>query len=240
MRQSENDFTVAHYVSNEDFLKALVAHRKACRKAKRLKQEEPVLPDYLGEIFLLMATRISRRANFFGYSYRDDMLMDGVENCIRYCSNFDPKKSKNPFGYFSQILFYAMRRRIIREKKQTYIKFRLAVRGNIDQTLATFAKEDSDHHHLPDPALLDYANVQEFIRNYEESMQRKKSPKKIKKSPKKIKVKVKPKAVIDLDDEQTEWFDEPTVGPVEKPYSDDLIADASGFYTDDDGEDILK
>jgi DNA-directed RNA polymerase specialized sigma24 family protein len=50
------------------------------------------------------------------------MIGDGIENCIQYAKNFNPDKSKNPFAYFTQIIYYAFLRRITKEKKQQSIK----------------------------------------------------------------------------------------------------------------------
>ena len=101
-----------HYVNNADFLAALVKYRDDCKEAKENNKLEPKIPDYIGECFLKIAEHLSRKPNFISYTYRDEMISDGVENCIQYFRNFDPDKSKNPFAYFTQIIYYAFLRRI--------------------------------------------------------------------------------------------------------------------------------
>ena len=112
------------YVNNTDFLQALVDYKKACRAAKRKKLEDPPIPNYIGECFMKIAESFSHKPNFVGYTYRDEMISDAIENCILYFRNFDPVKSKNPFAYFTQIVYYAFLRRIAKEKKQTYVKYK--------------------------------------------------------------------------------------------------------------------
>jgi hypothetical protein len=113
---------MAHYVNNQDFLQALVEHRAKVAQAELDGNPKPILSNYIGECILKIATHLSYKPNFINYSYREDMILDGIENCIQYIDNFDPAKSSNPFSYFTQIIYYAFLRRIAKEKKQTYIK----------------------------------------------------------------------------------------------------------------------
>lgn len=115
----------AHYVSNADFLAAIKEYRLLVLEAKEKGLEKPKITNYLGECILKIANHLSYKPNFINYSYRDDMVLDGIENCIQYIDNFDPDKSNNPFSYFTQIIWYAFLRRIAKEKKQTYIKGKL-------------------------------------------------------------------------------------------------------------------
>lgn len=116
---------MAHYVNNADFLKALVEYRAKKKEAEDCGDPKPIVSNYIGECILKIATHLSYKPNFINYSYRDDMILDGVENCIQYIDNFDPTKSNNPFAYFTQIIYYAFLRRIAKEKKQSYIKGKL-------------------------------------------------------------------------------------------------------------------
>jgi DNA-directed RNA polymerase specialized sigma24 family protein len=111
-----------HYVDNKEFLQALINWRQALVEAEEAGEEPPRVPNYVGECLLKIATHLSYKANFINYSYRDDMILDGVENCLLYIKNFDPNKSSNPFAYFTQIIYYAFIRRISKEKKQSYVK----------------------------------------------------------------------------------------------------------------------
>ena len=111
-----------HYVNNKEFLEAMVAWGEKCAEAKQNGKEQPPVTNYIGECFLKIATHLSYRPNFINYTYRDEMISDGIENCLQYVANFNPEKSKNPFAYFTQIIYYAFLRRIQKEKKQTHVK----------------------------------------------------------------------------------------------------------------------
>ena len=132
-----------HYVDNKKFLSAMVEHRLKCQKAEDKKRKPPEVTNYIGECFLKIANHLSYRPNFINYTYRDDMISDGIENCLQYMSNFNPEKSNNPFAYFTQIIYYAFIRRIQKEKKQTTIKQRMIQEANYDD-MALQPGEDRD------------------------------------------------------------------------------------------------
>ena len=113
-----------HYVDNEKFLVVMSDYREEYLQAKDNDTELPIIPDYAGECFLKIAERLSHRPNFINYAFREEMVSDGIENCVMYASNFNPEKSKNPFAYFTQIIYFAFLRRIEKEKKQLYIKYK--------------------------------------------------------------------------------------------------------------------
>jgi DNA-directed RNA polymerase specialized sigma subunit len=121
-----------HYVNNKEFLAAMIIYRKAVRRAIRLKEPKPMVGNYLGSCFLKIANHLSYRPNFINYTFKDDMISDGIENCLQYLDNFDGKKSNNPFAYFTQIIYYAFIRRIQKEKKQVTIKHKLISKSNLD------------------------------------------------------------------------------------------------------------
>jgi len=121
-----------HYVNNKEFLAAMVEYTKNVNRAKRNKQPKPPVTDYIGSCFLKIANHLSYRPNFINYTFRDDMISDGIENCLQYLDNFNPRKSNNPFAYFTQIIYYAFIRRIQKEKKQVTIKNRLITESNYD------------------------------------------------------------------------------------------------------------
>ena len=113
---------MANYVDNQQFLEEMVTFQRGIAEAKENSTELPQCPEYIGECFLKIAQRLSFRPNFINYAFREEMISDGIENCIQYMNNFNPEKSKNPFAYFTQIIYYAFIRRITKEKKQTAIK----------------------------------------------------------------------------------------------------------------------
>ena len=106
-----------HYVNNRDFYEAIVAY-----KIKLKENPDTRVPNYVGECILAICKKLSTKPNFIGYSFRDEMISDGIENCIASVDGFDPEKSNNPFAYFTQIAWNAFIRRISKEKKQQYIK----------------------------------------------------------------------------------------------------------------------
>ena len=111
-----------HYVDNKEFLRAMIEFKEICNDAREKEIERPPVSNYIGECFLKIATHLSYKPNFINYTYREDMISDGIENCLQYVENFNPEKSKNPFAYFTQIIYYAFLRRIAKEKKQTHVK----------------------------------------------------------------------------------------------------------------------
>jgi DNA-directed RNA polymerase specialized sigma subunit len=111
-----------HYVDNKKFLIAMTEYRNSRILAEEEGQKRPQVTNYIGECYLKIANHLSYRPNFINYTYRDDMISDGIENCLQYMDNFDPEKSKNPFAYFTQIIYYAFIRRIQKEKKQQQVK----------------------------------------------------------------------------------------------------------------------
>jgi len=166
---------MAHYVNNADFLAALLEMREKKKYAEENGLPKPQVSNYIGECILKIATHLSYKPNFINYSYRDDMILDGIENCIQYIDNFDPTKSNNPFAYFTQIIYYAFLRRIAKEKKQSYIKGKLIQ----DMPFDSFDLQDGDDK--------DYHNAyMDFIQNnstFDDSwMERKIEKKKKKKS----------------------------------------------------------
>ena len=161
-----------HYVNNADFLQALIQYQKDCEVARKEDREEPIVPNYIGECFLKIAEHLSRKPNFISYSFREEMICDGIENCIMYFRNFDPTKSTNPFAYFTQIIYYAFLRRIQKEKKQLYVKYKATEQFGILDEGEMF--EDSDGNMKQ---FVLYDNITEFIETFEEKRKAKKKAK---------------------------------------------------------------
>ena len=111
-----------HYVNNKEFLQAIVERKTLIKEAESVGEPPPQITNYLGECILKIANHLSYRPNFINYTYREEMISDGIENCLQYIHNFNPEKSKNPFAYFTQIIYYAFLRRIQKEKKQTHVR----------------------------------------------------------------------------------------------------------------------
>ncbi len=162
-----------HYINNADFLQALIDYKAKTMEAKKNKTAPPPIPNYIGECFMKIAEGLSHKPNFINYTYRDEMMSDGIENCLMYFDNFDPSKSKNPFAYFTQIIYYAFLRRIQKEKKQLYVKYKATEQMGIldEMELMEFEGGTSRQFEL-------YDNIAEFIENYEEAREKKKEVKK--------------------------------------------------------------
>ena len=132
-----------HYVDNKLFLAKIIEYSQPIEEARLLAKPKPRISLYLGECFLKIANHLSYRPNFINYTFRDDMISDGIENCLQYLDNFNPKTSSNPFAYFTQIIYYAFVRRIQKEKKQVTIKQKLIMEANYDD-LTLQPGEDRD------------------------------------------------------------------------------------------------
>jgi hypothetical protein len=129
-----------HYVNNKDFHQALVEHKKKVNEAKEKGLPKPRVNNYIGDCFLRIANHLAYKPNFVNYMFKDDMVCDGIENCIQYIDNFDVERT-NPFAYFTQIVYYAFLRRIAKEKKQLEIKSKIIERSGFDEV---FSVDSSD------------------------------------------------------------------------------------------------
>ena len=167
---------MAHYVDNKTLYKVMVEYKQDVKDAEEVDDPPPKIPDYVGACLLKIANRLSTKPNFINYTFREEMVSDGIENCINYIGNFDPDKSKNPFAYFTQIIYYAFLRRIQKEKKQLYIKHK-AIENHqafdewIDPIDGTRITADA-HNHEPTEYMKDF--VKSFESKEKESKQKKK------------------------------------------------------------------
>ena len=125
-----------HYVNNKEFLAALIKYREDKEIALIQGKPKPPIPRYIGECFLRIANHLSFKPNFVNYMFKEDMISDGIENCVQYIHNFNPEKSQNPFAYFTQIIHYAFLRRIQREKRQLEIKNKILERSGFSEVFA--------------------------------------------------------------------------------------------------------
>ena len=134
-----------HYVNNKEFLAALIKHREDIEIAEIQGKDKPRIPRYIGECFLKIATHLSFKPNFVNYMFKEDMISDGIENCVQYIHNFNPEKSQNPFAYFTQIIHYAFLRRIQKEKKQLEIKNKILEKTGYEQVFERDTLDDSNY-----------------------------------------------------------------------------------------------
>ena len=135
-----------HYVNNKEFLAALIKYREDKEIAQIRGLPKPVIPRYIGECFLKIANHLSFKPNFVNYMFKEDMISDGIENCVQYIHNFNPEKSQNPFAYFTQIIHYAFLRRIQREKRQLEIKNKILERSGYQEVFDDNNRIDGDNY----------------------------------------------------------------------------------------------
>ena len=174
MAKRKSKVNKAHYVDNAKFLEAMIEYKREYNKAKEGEKELPMISEYLGSVFLKIAQRLSFRPNFINYAFKNDMISDGIENCLHYIHNFNPEKSNNPFAYFTQIIYYAFIRRIQKEKKQLYIKYKSM--QNYSTAPEYMDQEKSNNNFI---SLNDYENsdfkvmVDDFVDTFEKSRKKK-------------------------------------------------------------------
>lgn len=165
----------------EEFCK----YKERVEAAKAEGKELPRIPEYIGECFYKIATRLSTKYRFVNYTYRDEMISDAIENCVMVVNGFDPKKSNNPFAYFTQVIRNAFFRRIMKEKKQTYVKYRSMQKMTIEGGLSL--QQEMDDARSVENSYLTMEHVNEFIKDYENYLQiTKEKSKKAKKGIEKI------------------------------------------------------
>ena len=127
----------AHYINNKEFSLAVVEYVTTVNEATKAGKPAPVVTDYVAKCFLKISEGLSHRPNFVRYTYREEMVMDAVENCLRAVRNYKIETATrtgkpNAFSYFTQICYFAFIRRIAKEKKQQDIKFRFIEKMGID------------------------------------------------------------------------------------------------------------
>lgn len=161
-----------NYVDNKKLYVEMCKYKTAQIKALEENKLKPRVPEYVGECILLIANRLSTKYQFCNYQYREDMVADGVENCLLYIDNFNPEKSENPFSYFTQIIYYAFLRRIQNEKKHLYLKYKLQITNDFDDKNVV---HDGDEKINSGKSYLDADKVDNFITDFEKYMSKKKA-----------------------------------------------------------------
>ena len=137
-----------HYLNNKEFLAELEKYRATVKRAEEQGKPKPRVNNYIGGCFLKIATHLSYRPNFINYMYKDDMVCDGIENCIQYIDNFDPAKSSNPFAYFTQIVYFAFLRRIAKEKRQIEIRDKIIEKSGASEVFTIDGESSSEYDQI--------------------------------------------------------------------------------------------
>lgn len=164
-----------NYIDNKTFYEAIKQYKQTVRVALSEDKPKPILPNYIGECILLIANRLATKPNFINYSYKDEMIADGIENCIMYIDNFDPDKSTNPFAYFTQIIYFAFLRRIQKEKKHLYIKHQVYKNSAITDEL--YDMQDGDDFSGGSVSnMFENEKMSDFIKSFEDNLEKKRKP----------------------------------------------------------------
>jgi hypothetical protein len=163
----------AHYVDNKRLLEELSVHHRLVKEAKANGGKKPRITNYVGECILLIAKKLCNRPNFMNYPFKDEMIGDGIENCLMYIDNFDPAKSNNPFAYLTQIIYYAFIRRITKEKKHLYTKHKLIQNSMIHSNHI----EQSEHGEQLDQSFFENEHMNDFVKTFEEGLAKKRKEK---------------------------------------------------------------
>ena len=164
-----------HYIDNKTFFEAIKKYRDSIKQAEVDGKPKPIIPNYIGKCILMIANRLATKPNFINYSYKDEMISDGIENCIMYIDNFDPDKSNNPFAYFTQIIYFAFLRRIHKEKKHLYIKHQVFRQYAISDELYDI-QEGDDFGNGPVNNMMDTEKMDDFVKAFELGLEKKRKP----------------------------------------------------------------
>lgn len=132
-----------HYINNDEFYEAMVKYKQKLIAADQQLLPKPRVPDYIAECIMKIATRLSYKPNFSGYTFRDEFVLDAIENCLNKVDKFDPDRSNNPFWYFTTISYNAFVRRILEERKQTYIKGKIV--ASLPFEIFDIQEQDTDN-----------------------------------------------------------------------------------------------
>lgn len=163
------------YVNNKDFLAALISYKELVEKSKEEDTARPRVPNYIGECIMKISTHLARKPNFINYTFKDDMIADGIENCLQYIDNFDPSKSSNPFAYFTQIIWYAFIRRIQKEKQVLYTKYKLTQHVNLMNSSSDSQEHDRDVDFNDNIRMSEWSEeyMNTFMKDFEDNKRRK-------------------------------------------------------------------
>ena len=160
-----------HYVDNKKFYEEILKYRARIQEAKESGKEEPRLPEYIGEGIYRIAHKLSTMPKFVNYSYRDEMISDGIENCIMYFKDYNPEIGQNPFAYFTQIIYYAFLRRIGKEEKNRYIIYKNYQENIVNLGHSENLVDAEDNRVMPTQM---YDNINDFMEKFERKEEEKK------------------------------------------------------------------
>ena len=158
---------MAKYIDNKRFTQELGEYSDLYRESKENNSNPPKISDYIGECIMKISKKLASKPNFSGYSYKEDMIGDGIENCLKYMHNFDTNKSSNAFAYCTQIIYAAFLRRMQKEKRQEYIKyklFELSGMENLHHNNYEMTDRNMEYENNPELSLEDIRKFDEMVK----------------------------------------------------------------------------
>lgn len=163
-----------NYVDNKKFYEEILKYRASLADAQEKGLDNPRIPEYIGECIFKIAEKLSTKPCFVNYSFRDEMVSDGYENCILYFKDYNPEITQNPFAYFTQIIYYAFLRRISKEEKNRYIIYKNFQETITLNDLGNFVDENDNR--VVSKSM--YENINDFMNNFEKKEELKKQKRK--------------------------------------------------------------
>ena len=177
--EAKKDKKLSHYINNKTLLQEMISYKEQIEQFNQGKiKTKPQVSNYIGSCILTIAERLSSKPNFYNYSYKEEMMGDGIENCLMYLNNFDPKISENPFAYFTQIIYFAFLRRIQREKKQAYIRMKMFQNMDKYGVIKDYIETSGEIKEKNDNIYAEYFRLSELDVGYFEEKTKKKKNKK--------------------------------------------------------------
>lgn len=168
-----------NYIDNAKFYEEMKKYKQMVKEATERGEEKPRVTEYIGNCLYLIAENLSYKPNFINYIFREELVGDAIENCLAYADNFDPDKSQYPFAYFSKIAYYAFLRRIDKEKKQLYTKYKAIEHANMYNLVSDQPLDDTnDYGNRIENSEGSQEKIDNFIEKFEESMEIKKQKRK--------------------------------------------------------------
>lgn len=179
-----------HYVSKEDFYAALVKRKELLadyhnKISNGIDAKKPQVTNEIGDYIVKICTNLSKKSNFAKKRYdgfRQEMIGDAIEQCIRYVDSFNPEKSNNPFSYFTQTAYYQYIDRIKIEDKETYLRYKSMMNSLVLSELSEQDVNENTEHIHDNLELPDISHITDFIEKYERLQEE--ASKKIKKKKK--------------------------------------------------------
>ena len=175
LRPSRKAGKKVNYVDNQKFYQEIVEYHRLCAEAKLNGKPEPRLSNYIGICIKSIAERLATKPQFINYSFREEMISDGIENSFLYFKDYDPNRGNNPFAYFTQVIYYAFVRRINKEEKNRYTMYKHFQESIIHQYDIGLLVDDSENNLLPKKL---YDNINDFMGRFEEKELKKKMKRK--------------------------------------------------------------